>query len=188
MIRLAVAVSAAAVLAGCAATVVHGSDTVVRVPEASATTLVLNVTGSGNALASSDWPAFKAAWAQSFAAQAAAAHIAFRMQDGPAGPTGEQGTLLAVFVDDYRMIRPGVREGVGILGGNAFIESTFRFNSLKTGETFAVHTVNVSSPSWQSALAAMTDAQVEAIAADVMQTLRSSAPAPASADASAPSP
>ena len=187
MIRLAVVVSAAAMLAGCAATVVHGSDTVVRVPAASATTLVLNVTGSKEAMASSDWPAFRAEWAQSFAAQAATAHIAFRMQDGPAAPTGEQGTLLAVFVDDYRMIRLGVREGVGIIGGNAFIESTFRYNSLKTGETFAVHTVNVSSPAWQSALAAMTDTQVQAIAADVMQTLVSSAPAPAGVSASGPS-
>ena len=176
VIRALLAAATVALLAGCAASVVKGSESSMRVPPASASALVLNVTGSKDSLASSDWEDFKREWQENFAAQAAIAHVAFSMQDGPATPTGQDGTLLSVFVNDYRFIRPGTRYVTGIFSGNAFIESTFRYASLKTGDTFGVHTVNTTSTAWQGVFSAMTNKQVEAIAADVMQQLRSSAP------------
>ena len=194
MIRALVAAATVVLLAGCAASVVKGSESSMRVPPASASTLVLNVTGSKDSLESSDWADFKREWKENFEAQAAIAHVAFSMQDGPAAPSGQDGTLLSVFVNDYRFIRPGTRYVTGIFSGNAYIESTFRYADLKTGATFGVHTVNTTSTAWQGVFSAMTNKQVEAIAADVMQQLRSSvrpgamqpsAPAPALA-ASAP--
>ena len=174
MIRTLCVVAAVTLLAGCAAEVVKGSESSMRVPPASASTLVLNVSGSKESLASSDWDDFKREWQENFEAQAAIAHVAFRMQDGPASATGVDGTLLSVYVNDYRFIRPGARYVTGVFGGNAFIESTFRYADLKTGATFGVHTVNTTSTAWQGVFSAMTNKQVEAIAADVMQQLRSS--------------
>ena len=115
MIRALLAAATVALLAGCAASVVKGSEASMRVPPASASALVLNVTGSKDSLASSDWEDFKREWQENFAAQAALAHVAFSMQDGPATPTGQDGTLLSVFVNDYRFIRPGTRYVTGVV-------------------------------------------------------------------------
>lgn len=59
------------------------------------------------------------------------------------------------------------------MSGNAYIESTLTFNDLKTGRSFGSQTANTSSSAWEGVFSAMTNKQVEAIAADVMKQLKS---------------
>ena len=162
-------------LTGCAANVKRDSADVAmsRMPPSAAAKLVLNVTGSAESLKSGDWQGFRDEWKENFAEQSVKAGVPFVMQDGAARPTGEEGTLLSVYVSDYRFLRPGTRYAVGVMSGNAYIESKLTFRDLKTGEVFGVQTANTSSSAWEGVFSAMTNKQVDAIAADVFRQIKS---------------
>lgn len=174
-IRSALVVIALILLTGCAASVKRGpSDVAVsQIPQVSAARLVLNLSGPPTTTDASDWAGFKQEWQVNFQEQATAAGVAFQMQEGPAKATGDSGTLLSVFVTDYRFIRPGTRYAVGMLTGNAYIESKLAFSDLKTGTVFGTQTANTSSSAWEGAFSAMTNKQVAAIAADIFKQMKS---------------
>jgi hypothetical protein len=162
--------------AGCAATVQRpaAEPVMASLPASAAAKLVLNVGGSKTSVNASDWAGFKEEWRENFSEQARLAGVPFAMQEGAPQPTGETGTLLSVYVDDYRFIRPGTRYATGILSGNAYIESKLTFSDLKTGAVWGSKAANTSSSAWQGVFSAMTNKQVEAIAADVMRDLKRS--------------
>ena len=49
--------------------------------------------------------------------------MVFEVQKGEARSTGEAGTLLQVYVNDYRMVGIGSRILFGVMTGNAFIDA-----------------------------------------------------------------
>ena len=161
-------------LAGCAANVVRTGDSAAKVPipAQSKARLVMNVGGAPQATASRDWETFRAEWRTAFKAEADAAGVAFVWQDGPPKPLGQAGTLLAVHVDDYRYLSPGARYGLGIMTGNAYVNAKLRYLSLADGRPFGEETANTSSSAWQGIFSAMTEKQIQAIAADVMKAFR----------------
>jgi hypothetical protein len=180
------------ILGGCAATIQNGSSTPtattgaanatpepatlgVRIPEASATRLVLNVSGSKLSAESNDWVAFKEEWRAIFLKQFTAAGIAFEWQEGDARPLGQAGTLLSVKVNDYRRVGVGTRIMFGIWTGNAFIDAKLRFSDLKDGVLFGEHAYNSpSSSAWQHGIFAdMTHNQIYAIADEVIREMKS---------------
>ena len=166
---LVVTIAMSFVLGGCAATVKRGSDAAApALPASASSRLVVNVDGSRTSTSHDDWPAFKEEWRVYFAEKAAAAGIPFQMQDGSPRPTGEAGTLLVAYVDDFRFIRPGTRSAVGVMAGNAFIESKLTFRDLKTGATWGTQDANTSSSAWEGVFSAMTNKQVEAIATEAV--------------------
>src|SRR5690349_10688405 len=134
-LRLFALAAAVAFLTGCAANVKKGYavEGSVRIPHESRQKIVLNMSGPPRSSGSRDWEAFKGEWNGSFQAQANLASLGFEVQTGKAKPTGEPGTLLDVYVDDYRYLSPGARYGFGIMTGNAYIESRIRFLDLRTG-------------------------------------------------------
>lgn len=173
-LRSAFLLAAFVLLTGCAATVKRQSTDVAMatLPKSASSKLVLNVSGSKSSVESSDWAGFKQEWQENFLEQAKIAGVPFEMQDGAPKATGEEGTLLFVYVEDYRFLRPGTRYGLGILSGNAYIESKLTFSNLKTGETLGSKTANTSSSAWQGIFSAMTNKQVQAIATDVYNQLQ----------------
>ena len=129
-------------LGGCAATVQKGESTpaatpataaasatpapaavAVRIPAASATRLVLNVSGSKVSAESKDWVDFKEEWRAIFHEQATAAGIKFEWQEGDVRPLGQAGTLLSVQVNDYRYVGIGARIMLGIMTGKTICGS-----------------------------------------------------------------
>jgi hypothetical protein len=173
-LRLPVLAVSFALLSGCAASVKRGSSDapLLAMPPTASAKLVLNVTGSQASTSAGDWRDFKQEWSENFAEQAQAAGLPFEMQEGPAKATGQNGTLLTVDVKDYRFIRPGTRYAVGVMAGNAFIESTLTFSDLKTGAKFGTQTANTSSSAWEGIFSAMTNKQVEAIAKDAVAQVK----------------
>lgn len=173
--RLTVAAVCLVLLTGCAATVKRDSADakLSEIPKRATTKLVLNVSGPKETIGAKDWEGFKQEWKENFLEQAEAAHVAFEMQEGSPKATGEDGVLLSVFVQDYRFIRPGTRYVTGVMSGNAFIESKLTFSDLRTGEAFGSQVANTSSSAWEGIFSAMTNKQVEAIAADVFKQMKS---------------
>jgi hypothetical protein len=172
--RLAFLLVTFALLTGCAATITRQATDAspASMPASASSKLVLNVTGSAASVNSGDWAGFKQEWQENFLEQAKIAGVPFEMQDGPPKATGEEGTLLAVYVEDYRFVRPGTRYAVGIMSGNAFIQSKLTFSNLRTGEVLGSKSANTSSSAWQGVFSAMTNKQVEAIAADVLRDIK----------------
>lgn len=145
----------------------------VSVPAAAAKKVVLNMIGPKTVTESSSWVSFKEEWKATFADHAKEAGIVFSFQDGEAKPTGENGTLLTVYVNDFRQVGIGARIFLGVMTGNAFIDAKVNFNNLKTGATFGSQTYNTTSSAWHGVFGKMTPQQVDAIATGVFSQLKS---------------
>jgi hypothetical protein len=140
----------------------------VKVPAVSAKKVVLSMTGPKTVTEAKDWASFKEEWRATFADHAKAAGITFSMVDGEAArQANDNGTLLNVYVNDYRMVGIGARIFLGIMTGNAFIDSKVQFSDLSNGQVFGAQSYNTSSSAWSGVFAKMTPQQVDAIAAEV---------------------
>jgi hypothetical protein len=145
-------------------------------PPASAKRLVLNMTGPAMVTQSKDWPAFQEEWRATFADYAKEAGVAFDVQQGEARSTGDAGTLLQVYVNDYRMIGIGARIFFGVMTGNAYIDAKASFTDLKDGKEFGERAYNTTSSAWGGVFAKMTPQQVDAIASKVFAEWAPAAP------------
>lgn len=144
----------------------------VPVPAASAKALTLNMSGPKNVTEAKDWAAFKEEWRATFAEHAKQQGVAFSMQDGPVRPAGNAGTLLAVHVNDYRMVGIGARIFFGVMTGNAYIDAKAAYQDLETGKPFGEQVYNTTSSAWHGIFGKMTPQQVDTIATDVMGQLK----------------
>ena len=95
--------------------------------------VVLNVSGSGTALAAEDWGKLKAEWAQQVMNAASKRGARFSTQDGEPRGLGQPGTLVSVYVSDFKFVAPGARATLGILAGKAEISAKVRLLDLQTG-------------------------------------------------------
>ena len=144
----------------------------VAVPAASARKVVLNLTGPKAVVEAKDWSSFKDEWRATFADHAKTAGIAFEVQQGEARTTGEAGTLLNVYVNDYRMVGIGARIFLGVMTGNAYIDAKVTFSDLSAGSGFGDRAYNTSSSAWAGVFGKMTPQQVDAIASQVFEELK----------------
>jgi hypothetical protein len=136
-------------------------------PPASAKRLVLNMSGPTTVTQAKDWPAFQEEWRATFADHAKEAGVAFEVQKGEPQSTGETGTLLQVYVNDYRMVGIGARVFLGVMTGNAYIDAKASYTDLNDGKVFGERAYNTTSSAWGGVFAKMTPQQVDAIASKV---------------------
>lgn len=144
----------------------------VRLPAAASRKVVLVMTGPRNVVDAKDWAAFKQEWRDTFADHAKAAGASFVFAEDGAQPQREDGTLLQVTVNDYRMVGIGARIFLGAMTGNAYIDARVRFVNLRNGALFGEQQHNTRSSAWGGVFAKMTPQQVDAIATDVFQDIK----------------
>jgi len=140
-------------------------------PPASAKRLILNMSGPAAVTQAKDWTAFQEEWRATFADHAKASGIAFDVQKGEPRSTGETGTLLRVYVNDYRMVGIGSRIFFGVMTGNAYIDARATYTDLNDGTVFGERAYNTSSTAWSGVFAKMTPQQVDAIASKVFSEM-----------------
>jgi hypothetical protein len=145
----------------------------VAIPAASAKHLVLNMTGSPAVTSAKDWPKFQKEWRDNFAEYAKTAGVTFEVQDGEAAPIGQPGTLLKVYVNDYRFVGIGSRIMFGVMTGNAYIDAKATFCDLNSGGEYGQRIYNTSSTAWAGIFATMTPKQVDIIGQQVFADLKS---------------
>jgi len=145
-------------------------------PPASTKRLMLNMTGPAVVTQAKDWPAFQEEWRATFADHAKEAGVSFEVQKGDAKPIGEDGTLLQIYVNDYRMVGIGSRIFFGVMTGNAYIDAKADFTDLNDGKVFGERGYNTTSSAWGGVFAKMTPQQVDAIASRVFGELGYPAP------------
>jgi hypothetical protein len=144
----------------------------VAVPAASAKKLVLFLSGPASSTQAKDWASFKREWHDTFADHAKAAGVAFSMPDGEPRATGDVGTMLTVYVNDYRMVGIGSRIFLGVMTGNAYINARLAYGDLKTGKPFGTQNINTSSSAWDGVFGKMTPQQVDLIASGVFRDIQ----------------
>lgn len=160
-------------LAGCAATVQKSSEIAeIKATSESTKYIAMNVTGSQKITTSGDWDAFKGEWISCMGSAAKAIGAEFAPQEGEPKPTGDPGILVIVRVADYRYISPGSRFVLGVMTGNAFVDSSVQFVDLKTGSLLGERTYNTSSSAWQGIFAPMTDKQIQAITTEIATEIK----------------
>ena len=140
-------------------------------PSGSAKRLVLNMTGPAAVTQAKDWSAFQEEWRATFADHAKAAGVSFDVQKGDAHSSSEAGTLLQVYVNDYRMVGIGSRIFFGVMTGNAYIDAKASYSNLNDGTAFGERVYNTTSSAWGGVFAKMTPQQVDAIASKVFAEL-----------------
>ena len=142
----------------------------------SAKRLVLNMTGPATVTQAKDWSSFQEEWRATFADHAKAAGVAFDVEKGDARATGQTGTLLQVYVNDYRMVGIGSRIFFGVMTGNAYIDARASYSDLNEGKAFGERVYNTSSSAWGGVFAKMTPQQIDAIASKVFGELAAATP------------
>lgn len=144
----------------------------IRVPAESAHKVALTMTGSKAVVEAKEWAGFKEEWRATFADHAKDAGIAFVWQDGPTRPAADAGTLVSVYVNDYRQVGIGARIFLGIMTGNAHIDAKVSLSNLNSGEPFGDQVYNTSSSAWAGVFAKMTPQQLDAITSEVFREIK----------------
>lgn len=139
----------------------------VTVPAASARKIVLTMTGPAMVVDAKDWPEMKREWRETFADHAKAAGIDFEFADRPPAFGERDGTLLEVYVHDYRIVGIGMRILFGIMTGNAYIDADVGFVNLRDGSKFGDQYYKTTSSAAGGIFAKMTPQQVDKIATNV---------------------
>lgn len=131
------------------------------------------MSGPRNVTEARDWPAFKQEWRDTFAEHAKGAGITFVFAEADAPqPRGEDGTLLQVTVSDYRMVGIGSRVFLGVMTGNAYLDTRIRFSNLRDGTTFGEQQHNTSSTAWSGVFAKVTPQQIDTVATEVFKSMK----------------
>lgn len=187
--RAAIAMSAIALLAGCAASVQRGPEGTpgsaspnasaaiptqpsLRIPADSGKRIVLNMQLDPKHPKDSDWEAFRKEWYDIGKEQASANGMAFATQDGEPKGTREAGTLVVVRVNDYKHVTIGMRIMLGIMTGNAYVDSKVEFRDLATGELRGERIYNTSSSASQGIFAPVTPKQIYALVDEIIGEIK----------------
>lgn len=164
----------ATLFAGCAATVQRPAGegaASLQVPAAATKRVALLVRPAPALPKSADWELFRAEWRTALSSAAATAGKQFDYYEAQPGATATPGTLVVVTVNDYRYLSPGARYGFGVLTGNAYIDAEARFFELPSQRELGARKYATSSSAWEGIFSAMTDKQVQAIAAEMIKEI-----------------
>ena len=172
--RLAIMVVGCAVaLSGCAVRM-EGAENQKPIAVGAAATkkVVLGIDGSPVATGADSWPKMKEAFHEGCQEEAKSAGLQLDFQEGAASPVGEPGTLLALYVNDFRYISTGMRLGIGIMSGNAFIYANTKFLDLQTGAVWGERPYTTESSAMEGIGSAMTAKQAQAICKNMLDVVR----------------
>lgn len=147
----------------------------IAVGPAAAKKLVLSIDGSATATGADSWSSLTSAFHVGCTEEATSAGVQLEFQDGAARATGEPGSLLAMYVNDFRYISTGMRVGIGIMSGNAFIDANTKFLDLQNGTLWGERPYMTKSSAWEGVGSAMTAKQAQAICKNMIDVVRGTA-------------
>ncbi len=141
-------------------------------PAVATTQLGLLLTGPPALRAAPGWPAFRSQWRSAFKGATTAGGL--RMASFETEPTENlPGTVLVrITINDYRHVTVLQRWTLGLFTGNAFVDAEVEFIELPTRRSLGSRRYNTASSAWQGVWSAMTDKQLAALAAAMVQELR----------------
>lgn len=161
--RMAVALLFCALLVGCATQRVDPASQI----EPDARRIYLVVRPSPDIARSADWAAFRDEWRDQIAHGAEQDKRHFTMLDAEPPSDTPHGTLIAIYINDYRFIHAAARVLFGIMTGNAFIQGSASIYEYPGRQGRGTVPLNVSSSAWGGVASAMTGRQVATLTSDI---------------------
>lgn len=164
---MAACVLSCAFLTGCAAKVDTSGSQDLRIAEPVKHELALAFKGNSKVEANEDWERLRQTWTNSMNSEAAAAGYSIQ----PATASGS-GLLVQVNVSNFRYLTPGSRMAVGIMSGNAWVNSSVDFIDQASGKNLGTRNYNTTSSAWEGVASAMTYKQVQAISKQIIADIK----------------
>ena len=160
------------VLTGCAASVQRGSgEQKLSLSPVAAKRVTLEVQGSKEIAASSDWKQFQNEWRVGMTDAAVAAGMTLVPSEAALAPTAEATTLVTVKINDYRYVTRGARVMVGIMTGNAYIDADVSFAELPGATPAGRRKYATTSSAMQGVFAPMTENQIRGISDEILRDI-----------------
>ena len=169
--------TAALLLAGCAVTV-HtppppaGSPQRLAMPAVATTQVGWMVTATPAMRAAPEWQPFRAEWRNAFKTATTAAGLRMHYFETEPSENLPGTVLVRITVKDYRQVSTELRWALGGLTANAHVDADVEFIELPSKRSLGTRRYSTSSSLWQGVLAPMTDKQLAALAAAMVQELR----------------
>lgn len=158
-------------LTGCAANVQrHGNaDQKLVLSPAAAKRVTLDVQGSKELAASTDWEQFRHEWRIGMTEATAAAGMTLVPAEAALTPAVEPSTMVTVHINDYRYITRGARVAAGIMTGNAYIDAEVSFAELPGATPVGSRKYATTSSAMQGVFAPMTENQIRGICDEIVK-------------------
>lgn len=166
-------------LSGCAVNLSKtGGASQLAIPGESRSNLVVAFDGNSKVEANPQWGMIKTSWRNALLSEASSAGYSITERPTPVQPENTPGTIIQIDVSNFRYMTPGMRYGLGIMAGNAWVDADVTYRDLQTGETIGVRKYNTSSSAWEGVFSAMTEEQLQALAKEIVAEIKTANVAP----------
>ncbi len=166
----ALLVASAVAITGCAASVQRGADEArLTHSPAAAKRIALDVQGGPTVTASKDWEQFRGVWRTEMAEAAKEKGVTLVPLETALAPNAEPSTLVTVQVNDYRYVTRAARVTVGIMTGNAYVDSDVSFSELPSRTPVGKRKFSTASSAMQGVFAPMTERQLQGISEEILK-------------------
>jgi len=174
-------------LTGCSAHVKKSAEEPLALYSDTRGAIVLNITGSERVQNNTEWGVLRNVWMNAMQRQAAAAGLKYSEQVGEARLTQAPATLVQINVTNFRYLTTGERVNLGVMVGNAWVNSEVQYLDAQTGKLMGSRNYDTSSSAWEGILSAMTDKQLEALSQSIVADVRGASALARSEPVAAPS-
>lgn len=168
-----IAIAIVCALSGCAASVKKTGGDQLSISAEAKRSIVVDVRGSQWVQSNREWLKFRAAWLTALREEANAAGISYadlgkanRLNPYPA-------TFVDIEVSNFRYVSKDERYGLGVMVGNAWINSSASFIDWQSRELIASRKYDTTSSAWEGVFSAMTKEQIQAISKEIISEIKS---------------
>lgn len=160
-------------LFGCTASVKKTGEDQISTYADAKEAVVVNLHGNAWVQGNADWPKLRAVWLNALQRESSSAGLKYTEQNGDTRPVPFPSMLVSIDVSNFRYVTSGERYGLGVMVGNAWVNSTVTYLDGQTGELMGSRKFDTSSSAWEGVFSAMSDDQVAAISKAIMTELAS---------------
>lgn len=159
-------------ISGCSATVKTGDSSDLALPAETRNNVVVSFQGNEKVRANPDWQRVKSSWRSALQSEAAAAGVKLSERKWGEAASKQPGLAVAIYVTNFRYLTSSERYGLGVMVGNAWVNSSVTYSDVETGAPFGTRTYDTSSSAWEGVLSAMTDEQLQAISKAMIRDIK----------------
>jgi len=163
-------------LAGCSAHVKRSAEDPLTLYSDARDSIVLSIEGTERVQSNAEWGVLRSVWMNAMQRQAGAANVHYSEQVGDAHLTQTPATLVRINVTNFRYVTAGERINLGVMVGNAWVNSQVQYLDGQTGKLMGSRNYDTTSSAWEGVLSAMTDKQLDALSQAIVAEVRSSRP------------
>jgi hypothetical protein len=161
-------------LSGCAATVSRtgGASAPLQVSPAAVAHLSLQVQPAPGMVPSGDWETLRNDWRETMGQSTGLAGMGYTWLEAGAEPVARPGVLAVVKVQNFRYVSAAARVGMGVLGGDAHINTEVSFYELPDKRLLGTRSYGTTTKFSEGIFSAASRKQVEAMSKEIVSDIK----------------